>query len=94
MMFIKLLLNEGHSGAVGNSRPEHLHSPDIVRREGECVGVGGGRKRRDFHLLWWRRSECSEFARVHSVSASKAPTIWSTKEKYFTFTEKVYEPQA
>lgn len=42
LMFIKLLLNEGHSGAVGNSRPEHAHSPDIVRREGECAGVGGG----------------------------------------------------
>lgn len=95
LMFIKLLLNEGHSRAVGNSRPEHSHSPDIVRREGECVGVGGGRKRRkrrDFHLLWWWRSERSGFARVLSVSASKAPTIWSAREKYFTFTEKVYEP--
>lgn len=87
LMFIKLLLNEGHSGAVGNSRPERSHFPDIVRREGECAGAGGGRKRRkrrDFHLLWWRRSERSGCAHPPSVSASKGPAIWSTKGKYFT----------
>ena len=41
-MFIKLLLNEGHSGAVGNSPPARSHFPDIERREGECAGAGGG----------------------------------------------------
>lgn len=87
LMFIKLLLNEGHSGAVGNSPPARSHFPDIERREGECAGAGGGRrrrKRRDFHLLWWRRSERSGCAHPPSVSASKGPAIWSTKGKYFT----------
>ena len=51
------------------------------------------RKRRDFHLLWWRRRAPSGFAHAHSVSTSKAPIIRSTKGKYLPSQERL-EPRA
>ena len=95
-MFIKLLLNEGHSGAVGNSRPEHTHSPGIVRREGERAGVGGGGEEEEKGFSPPLVAEESAFkvrTHAHSVSTSKAPIIRSTKGKYLPSQERL-EPRA